>query len=186
MSQAANLIRPESTALVVIDLQEKLAPAIAGIGGVLENTRKLLRLASILKLKTFVTTQYEKGLGATLPEIAALVEAAPHDKVCFGCLGDAGIREEFGQSLAPGQTVLLAGIESHICVMQTALGAIEAGYNVHVAADATGSRSAANASIGIERMREAGAVISSTEMAIYELLGDSRRPEFKQMLTYLK
>lgn len=186
MPQAAKLIRPENTALVVIDLQEKLAPAIAGIGGVLENTKKLLRLASILKLKTFVTTQYEKGLGATLPEIAALVEDAPRDKVCFGCLGDRGIRDELAQSLVPGQTVLLAGIESHICVMQTALGAIGAGYNVHVAADATGSRSAANAAVGIERMREAGAVISSTEMAIYELLGDSRRPEFKQMLTYLK
>jgi nicotinamidase-related amidase len=186
MPQAATLIRPESTALVVIDLQEKLAPAIDGIGGVLENTRKLLQLASILKLKTFVTTQYEKGLGATLPEIASLVEATPHDKVCFGCLGDPGIRGELGQALVPGQTLLLAGIESHICVMQTALGALEAGYNVHVAADATGSRTTANASIGIERMREAGAVISSTEMAIYELLGDSRRPEFKQMLAYLK
>jgi isochorismate hydrolase len=101
-------------------------------------------------------------------------------------LGDPGIRGELGQALVPGQTLLLAGIESHICVMQTALGALEAGYNVHVAADATGSRTTANASIGIERMREAGAVISSTEMAIYELLGDSRRPEFKQMLAYLK
>jgi len=186
MSHAATLIRPESTALVVIDLQEKLAPAIEGIGAVLENTKKLLRLASILKLRTFITTQYERGLGPTLPEIASLVEAVPHDKVCFGCLGDPGIRGELENSLAPGQTVLLAGIESHICVMQTALGAIEAGYNVHVAADATGSRTAANAAIGIERMRAAGAVISSTEMAIYELLGDSRRPEFKQMLAYLK
>jgi nicotinamidase-related amidase len=180
------LIRPESTALVVIDLQEKLAPAIDGIGAVLENTKMLLRLASILKLKTFLTTQYQKGLGATLPEIASLAEAAPRDKVCFGCLGDPGIRGDLGRSLVPGQTLLLAGIESHICVMQTALGAIGAGYRVHVAADATGSRTAANKSIGIERMREAGAVISSTEMAIYELLGDSRRPEFKQMLAYLK
>ena len=180
------LIRPESTALVVIDLQEKLAPAIDGIGAVLENTKKLLRLASILKLKTFLTTQYEKGLGATLPEIALLAEAAPRDKVCFGCLGDPGIRGDLAQSLVPGQTLLLAGIESHICVMQTALGAIDAGYRVHVAADATGSRTAANKAIGIERMRAAGAVIGSTEMAIYELLGDSRRPEFKRMLTYLK
>lgn len=186
MPPASTLIRPESTALIVIDLQEKLAPAIDGIDCVLENTKKLLRLASTLNLKTFVTTQYEKGLGGTLPEIASLVEAAPHDKVCFGCLGDPAIREALEGSLAPGQAVLLAGIESHICVMQTALGALDSGYNVHVAADATGSRTAANKAIGIERMRAAGAVISSTEMAIYELLGDSRRPEFKQMLTYLK
>ena len=80
----------------------------------------------------------------------------------------------------------MAGIETHICVAQTVLGALAAGYGVHVASDATSSRSAANVQIGLERMRAAGAVISSTEMAIYELLGRSDREEFKQMLPYLK
>ena len=82
--------------------------------------------------------------------------------------------------------MLLAGVEAHVCVMQTALGVIEEGYRVHVASDATGSRTSANAKLGIDRMREAGAVISSTEMASLELLDDSRRPEFKQMLPYFK
>jgi len=77
-------------------------------------------------------------------------------------------------------------VESHICVMQTALGALDQGYDVHVVSDAISSRSPANHALGIERMRDAGAVISSTEMAIYELLGNSSRPEFKQMLPYLK
>ncbi len=81
---------------------------------------------------------------------------------------------------------MLAGVESHICVMQTALGALEKGYNVHVAADAVGSRSPANKAVGLDRMRNAGAVVSSTEMAIYELLGDSRNDEFKKMLPYLR
>ena len=81
---------------------------------------------------------------------------------------------------------MLAGVETHICVLQTALGALDAGHEVHVLADAVGSRTTANHEIGLARMREAGCVISSTEMAIYELLGDAKRSEFKQMLPYLK
>jgi nicotinamidase-related amidase len=80
----------------------------------------------------------------------------------------------------------LAGVETHICVLQTALGGLSAGYDVHVAADAVGSRAAISHSLGLERMRSAGVVISSAEMAIYELLGNARRTEFKQMLTFLK
>ncbi len=186
MPDPGSLLRPESTALVVIDLQEKLVPAIAGAQRVLANTEKLLCLAKIMNLKTILTTQYRKGLGETMPAIAELAAVDPIDKVSFGCLGDEGFCSALRQEIAPGGTVLLAGIESHVCVMQTALGALQEGYQVHVAADATGSRSEANAALGIERMRSAGAVISSTEMAVYELLGNSRRPEFKQMLPYLK
>ena len=180
------LIRPETTALVVIDLQEKLVPAIDGREEVLANTGKLLHLAKIAGLTTFLTTQYSKGLGATVPEIAEFRDVEPIDKICFGCLGDKPFQEALEKALPEGGTLLLAGVESHICVMQTALGAIEKGYNVHVAADAVGSRSPANKAIGLERMRQAGAVISSTEMAIYELLGDSRNDEFKKMLPHLR
>jgi nicotinamidase-related amidase len=170
------MISPESTALLVIDLQQGLVPAIDGLDEVLQNTKQLLRLARVLDLKTLVTTQYSKGLGETVPEIAELAGPLSIDKVCFGCLGDDTFRTTLSETLRPGGALLLAGIEAHICVMQTALGALDGGYQVHVAADA----------IGIERMRGAGAVISSTEMAIYELLGSSRRAEFKQMLPYLK
>ena len=180
------LIRPEATMLVVVDLQEKLAPAIAGIGAVLANTKTLLHLAKTLSLPTVVTTQYREGLGDTVPEIAELAAVAALDKVCFGCAGDEMFRRKLTETLPTGGTVLLAGVEAHICVMQTALGVLDEGYRVHVVSDATGSRTAANAKLGIDRMRDAGAVISCTEMASYELLGDSRRPEFKQMLPYLK
>ena len=108
------------------------------------------------------------------------------DKTTFGCLGDEKILRTLQQHVPPSRTLLVAGIETHICVAQTVLGALAAGYQVHVAADATSSRSASNMQVGIERMRSAGAVISSTEMAIYELLGRSDREEFKQMLPYLK
>jgi nicotinamidase-related amidase len=187
MANAAKLIDPRSTALVVIDLQEKLVPAIDGGAGILANTGKLIHLAKILDLKTIVTTQYRKGLGGIVSAIEeALAGAGSLDKVCFGCLGDEAFRSTLSQTIAPGGTLLLAGVESHICVMQTALGALDDGYNVHVVSDAIGSRSPANRALGIERMRDAGAIITSTEMAIYELLGNSSRPEFKQMLPYLK
>lgn len=187
MSNAGKLIHPRSSALVVIDLQEKLVPAIDGIEGILANTRKLLHLAKALELKTMVTTQYRKGLGEIVPEIQEMLgDIGSLDKVCFGCLGDDPFRIALAQTLPPGGTLLLAGVESHICVMQSALGALNDGYNVHVVSDAIGSRALANRELGIERMRDAGAIITSTEMAIYELLGNSSRPEFKQMLPHLK
>jgi nicotinamidase-related amidase len=174
------LLHPETTTLVVIDLQEKLLPAIWDRERVVTNVTKLLQLARILKLKTVPTTQYCRGLGPTVPEIASLLDREPIDKTSFGCFGDPKITPELRG------TLLVAGIETHICVCQTVLGALEAGLEVHVAADATSSRTAANAQVGIERMRAAGAVISSTEMAIYELLGRSDREEFKRMLPFLK
>lgn len=175
-----------TTALVVIDLQEKLVPAIDGADAVLANTHKLLELARILKLPTFVTTQYAKGLGPTVPEISVATSARTYDKVCFSCFGDEPFLEAVGEQMPKGASLLLAGVETHICVLQTALGGISEGYDVHVAADAVGSRAALSHSLGLDRMRAAGVVISSAEMAIYELLGDARRAEFKQMLTFLK
>ncbi|MDA1315702.1 MAG: hydrolase [Acidobacteria bacterium] len=186
MAISNGLIHANSTVLVVVDLQAKLTPAISGIDSILGNTKKLLHLAKILPLKTLLTTQYRKGLGDTVSEITDLLDIEPIDKVCFGCLGDDVFNQQLAAALPNGGAVLLCGIEAHICVNQTALGALAKGYGVHVAADAVGSRSPENARIGLQRMRDAGAVISSTEMAIYELLGDSRRPEFKEMLPYLK
>ena len=133
MSGQDTLIRPETTALVVVDLQEKLAPLIKGIDAVLANTKTLLRLARIPSLPTLVTTQYRKGLGDTLPEIAELAAGEPLDKVCFGCAADEAFRSKLAETLPSGGTVLLAGVETHVCVMQTALGVIEEGYRVHVA-----------------------------------------------------
>ena len=125
-------------------------------------------------------------MGATLPQIAELREVEPIDEICFGCLADDPFQRALEEALPPGGTLLPAGVESHICVMQTALGALEKGYTVHVVADAVGSRSPANKAVGLDRMRNAGAVVSSTEMAIYQLLGDSRNDEFKKMLPYLR
>lgn len=177
----------ESCALVVVDIQEKLLPPIFNREQLVRNTSLLLRLARILKIPVLVTTQYSKGLGATIPEIAALLEdVRPIDKVEFGCFGTEAFCSAVKALPGNRNTMLLCGMETHICVMQTALGALEQGYLVHIASDAVGSRVEANWKVGIERMRDAGCVISSTEMMMYELLRKSGTPEFKELLQHLK
>lgn len=174
-------------ALVVVDIQQKLLPPIFNKEALVKNTQLLVRLAKILHLPVLLTTQYRKGLGDTVPEIASLLdEVSPIDKMEFSSFGS----DVFCSALKslPGQrnTVLLCGMEAHICVMQTALGALNDGYLVHVASDAIGSRAESNWKIGLDRMQAAGAVISSTEMMMYELLRCSGTPQFKQLLPYLK
>jgi nicotinamidase-related amidase len=181
MSAAATL-DPARTLLVVIDLQEKLLPAIPAAPRVVANSVLLLRLAQTLELPVVLTSQYARGLGAVVPEIAA---EAPRgeilDKTSFGCFGDAAFRERLSAH-ADRRQLLVAGIESHICVTQTVLGALQQGFEVHVAADAAGSRAEENHRTGLRRMERAGAVLSSTEMAAYELLQRSDTPAFKKML----
>jgi hypothetical protein len=170
----------------MVDLQERLLPVIEGRDGIVRNSVMLLRLAGALDLPILMTTQYAKGLGPTLPELLADVRGAgPLDKVSFGCFGDEGFRTRLA-ALGGRDQILLAGVETHICVAQTALGALEAGYVVHVATDAVGSRTEANRRVGLGRMDRAGAILSSTEMAVYELLGRSDSAAFKAMLPHLK
>jgi nicotinamidase-related amidase len=184
---ARRLLQPEQCALIVVDIQEKLLPPIWEKERLVRNTQLLIRLAGILKIPALVTTQYQKGLGNTVPEIASLLpDTPPVDKLMFSCFGS----DAFCSLLKrlPGQrtTVLLCGMETHICVMQTALGALREGYLVHVASDAVSSRTELNWRIGLERMRAAGAILSSTEMVMYELLRSSGSPAFKELLPYLK
>jgi nicotinamidase-related amidase len=185
-SPAASLLHPQRTALVVVDLQERLLPAIAESERVLRNSVLLLRLADVLALPILLTTQYARGLGPTVPPVLeAAGGTAPLDKVSFGCFGSPEFLDRL-RGLEGRDQLVVAGIESHICVAQTVLGAIERGYAVHVASDAVGSRTAENRAVGLDRMTRAGAVISSTEMAIYELLGRSDGAAFKKMLPLLK
>jgi nicotinamidase-related amidase len=180
-------LEAEQCALIVVDLQEKLVPPIWEKERLVRNVQLLIRLAGILKIPALVTTQYAKGLGNTVPDIASMLpDTQPIDKLMFSCFGS----DVFCSLLKrlPGQrtTVLLSGMEAHICVMQTALGALREGYLVHVASDAVSSRTELNWRIGLDRMRAAGAILSSTEMMIYELLRSSGTPAFRELLPYLK
>jgi len=184
---ARRSLEAEQCALIVIDIQEKLLPPIFQKEQLVRNSQLLIRLAGILKMPALVTTQYARGLGATVPEIASLLpESEPVDKQMFSCFGSDVFCSMLKRLPGHRNTVLLCGMESHICVTQTALAALREGYLVHVASDAVSSRSEWNWKIGLERMRAAGAVISSTEMMTYELLRSSGAPAFKELLPYLK
>ena len=184
---AQQSLEADRCALVVIDIQEKLLPPIFEKQQLVRNSQLLIRAAGILKIPALVSTQYAKGLGRTVPEVASLLPGVDSiDKTPFSCFGS----DVFCSSLKrmPGQrnTLLLCGMESHICVTQTALTALREGYVVHVASDAVSSRTEWNWKVGLQRMRAAGAVISSTEMIIYELMRDSSSSAFKELLPHLK
>ena len=185
MSVATTPLDRERTTLVVIDMQEKLLPAIFESERVLRNTILLMRTARALEIPIVLTTQYAKGLGATVPQIAQEAPGTtPLDKVAFGCFGDEHILLRLA-SLGRTQ-LLVAGIESHICVTQTVLGALAHHYVVHVASDATSSRSEHNWRVGLARMDRAGALVSSAETAVYELLRRSDGATFRTILPLLK
>jgi nicotinamidase-related amidase len=180
-------LEAEHCALVVIDIQEKLLPPIFLKEQLVRNAQLLIRAAGILKIPALVSTQYAKGLGVTVPEVASLLAGTDAiDKTLFSCFGSDAFCALLKRLPGQRNTLLLCGMESHICVAQTALAALREGYLVHVASDAVGSRTEWNWKIGLDRMRAAGAVISSTEMMIYELMRASSTAAFKELLPYLK
>jgi nicotinamidase-related amidase len=183
---ARQLLDATRCALVVVDIQEKLLPKIFNREQLIRNARLLLQLASIMKLPVLATTQYLKGLGPTAPEIAELIsDVEQHDKVEFSGFGAESFCTEL-EKYGDRDTLLLCGLEAHICVMQTAVSALNKGYTVHVAADAAGSRTEANWRAGLKRMQDAGCVMSTTEMMLYELMRRSGSADFKAMLPNLK
>jgi len=180
-------LEAEQCALVVIDIQEKLLPPIFQKEELVRNAKLLIRTAGILKIPALVSTQYAKGLGNIVPEIASLLPGTEAvDKTLFSCFGSDVFCSVLKRMPGQRNTLLLCGMESHICVTQTALAALREGYLVHVASDAVSSRTKWNWEIGLDRMRAAGAVISSTEMMIYELMRASSSAAFKELLPHLK
>jgi nicotinamidase-related amidase len=179
-------LEADQCALIVVDIQEKLLPPIFQKEELVRNAKLLIRAAALLKIPALMSTQYAKGLGQTVPEIASLLpETEAIDKDQFSCFGSDAFCTLLKRLPGKRNSLLLCGMESHICVTQTALGALREGYLVHVASDAVSSRTDWNWKIGLERMRVAGAVISSTEMMIYELMRSSSSPAFKELLPHL-
>ena len=179
------LLSKEGATLIIIDIQEKLFPHIHKREEVSENVRRLIKFARIMGIPIVLTEQYPKGLGATIREIKELIpRVKPIEKVEFSCFGS----EEFIRALKrlDTKTLILTGIETHICVSQTAIESLDLGYSVCVVSDATSSRREDDKTIGIERMKQSGAVISSTEMLIYELLRRAGTQEFKEALKLVK
>ena len=171
--------------LVAIDYQEKLLPAMKYSQIIEKNTIKLAKGLAVLGIPKIVTTQYAKGLGQTTDSVAeALGEFEPIDKTFFSAYRDENFKKRLEES--GKNTVILAGIETHICVEQTALDLLQAGYGVVLAADCCGSRDPQNHGISMVRLSEAGAVMSTGESILYEILGSAKAPEFKEISAIVK
>jgi nicotinamidase-related amidase len=179
------LMDADLSCLLVVDVQTRLAPAIIAHDKVIANTAVLMKAAARLQVPMLVSEQYPRGLGPTVPELAELAEAgAIVEKVHFSCLADQTYAERF-RGLGRGQAVV-AGIEAHVCVLQTCVELIEGGYRVCVVADAVSSRTPDNAALALERLRAAGAVVVSTEMVVFEWLRRAGTPEFKELSALIK
>lgn len=182
MSKHDRLARREDCVLVVIDAQEKLLPVIHEHEAVVANMAKLVKFAGIVGLPVVLTEQMK--LGATVPEVAlADLQAPALAKISFDCFGC----DDFAAKIKDlkRKTLIVCGVEAHICVFQTALTALE-DFRVQVVSDAVGSRAPHNWLVALERLRKAGCVITSTEMFIYEILRQAGTDEFKATLPLVK
>jgi nicotinamidase-related amidase len=174
-----------SCALVVIDIQGKLAQLMYRKEALFENAQKLIKGAQILEVPIIVTEQYPKGLGPTIPEIAALFpNFKPLPKVAFSCCGDEGFRQEL--MVVNRRQILICGIETHVCVYQTTVDLLASGYEVEVVADVVSSRTAENREIALQRIRDEGAGTTSVEMALFELMKAAEGPKFKEVSKIVK
>ncbi len=180
-----NRLRPQSTALVLIDIQGQLAQVMIRKEELFRNIIRLVQGATILGVPVLWLEQYPQGLGRTVPEIAACLDGiAPIEKNTFSAWGapqfQASIKE-----LHP-RHVLICGIETHICVYQTAVDLLQEQYQVEVVADAVSSRTESNIRIGIDKMVSLGARITSVEMALFELLQVGEGQTFRKILKIIK
>lgn len=169
--------------LIVIDVQEKLMPAIDGHEDVARNIDRLVRGCKVLDVPPLLTEQYVKGLGATIPSIRRAFEETfgyePIEKNCFSALGCAELVTAL--RLLQKKQAIVCGIETHVCVYQTVVDLLANGYEVTIVADALGSRAASNKDVALRRMVSEGAKLSSTEMALFEMLVTSGTDEFREI-----
>ncbi len=169
-----------NTAALVIDLQEKLVPAMRNVPRLVERSRLLLSGLAIYDVPVVVTRQYPKGLGDTIPEIRDVSEnATTFDKTTFSCLDAKEIRDWFVADSR--RNVVVAGIEAHICVLQTALDLLELGKRVYLAADCVSSRNSFDRQFAFERLFNAGVVPTTAEAFLFEIANRAGSPEFKKL-----
>lgn len=178
----AGLIDKEDAVLVMIDMQERLFPAMADKEKLLENAMRLVRFSKVVGLPVLLTEQ--EKLGGTLPAIKEELKAVqPVSKIDFNCFGCEAFIAKTAR--LHRKTLILAGIEAHICVAQTALHGVR-GFRVHVVSDAVASRAPHNQRIALDRMMQGGVIVTSTEMTIYEILRRAGTDAFRQVLKLVK
>lgn len=180
------LLDAVKSSLLVIDMQERLLPAMAEGGRVLAETKILMTAARELGLPVTLSEQYPKGLGHTVAELASN-EAKVFEKLAFSCWRDEAIHRHLIALHEDGRPqVIVAGIEAHICALQSCIDMAQAGFAVYAVADAMSSRMPESAALALQRMAHAGVEVVNTEMALFELLGRAGTPEFKALSALIK
>jgi nicotinamidase-related amidase len=174
----------EETALLIIDIQEKLMPAIINGNMLINKTSVLIDTANHMNIPILVTEQYPKGLGSTVEELDKnLGDAIKYSKTSFTCCSNEILNQLIGTKV---KRIIITGAEAHVCVFQTVRDLLQQGFFVFVAEDAVGSRTEDNYKNAIALMREMGAVISNTETILFDLLKESGTPEFKALVKLVK
>jgi len=164
------------TALLVIDVQEKLMPKIPDAAAIVRNIAFLVDAARLLQMPVLATEQYPKGLGPTVPELARRLPERP-DKVAFSCCAVPSVVGTLHREARP--KVVLCGIEAHVCVLQTALDLLAEDFRVYLAVDAVGSRYRVDQDVALRRLEKAGAVLTTSECVAFECVGGAGHPAFK-------
>ena len=175
------MLEADRSALLMIDFQLRLMPAIEGGADVIDHARRLVAGAELLGVPTLFTEQNPDRLGPTVPELAPAAGRA-FGKMAFGCAGEPG----FLDRLPEDRAIVVAGCEAHVCVLQTVLGLLDHGRSVYVVRDAIGSRRAESKETALLRMASHGAEIVTAEMALFEWLGTAGHPRFREVSALIR
>ncbi len=179
------ILKRNNSVLLVIDMQEKFRPVIFGWNRLVGNINKLIKSLQILKVSVLVTEQYPQGLGKTITEIRRnLTSYRPIEKREFNCFNNKVFLNQLKR--LKKKNLIICGIESHVCIINTLLSAISKGFNVHLVVDAVSSRKESDLKVAVERAKKAGAFLTTTEMAIFQLMGSSEIKEFKDISKIVK
>jgi nicotinamidase-related amidase len=180
------LLDASKSSLLIVDVQDRLLPAMADGNSVVARTKILQAAAKELDVPVTISEQYPKGLGHTVPELANN-ETKVFEKLAFSCWRDEAMREHFIKLHEGGRPqVIVSGIEAHVCVLQTAIDLAQAGFATYVVADAVASRKAQSAELAFGRMAASGVQVINTEMAVFELLGKAGGTAFKVLSGLIK
>ncbi|GFR40317.1 hypothetical protein Agub_g853 [Astrephomene gubernaculifera] len=183
-SRVLGRLRANSSALFVCDIQEKFRPAISGYPTVIDTARRMVQGADVLGIPILVTEQYPKALGSTVSEIVLPSGTSVFPKTMFSmCTPDV---DNWLESKPNVRQVMLLGIEGHVCVLQTGLDLLDRGYEVHLLTDGVSSTRPHHRATGIQRLAQAGALISNSELALFQLMGDAKHPRFKEISALVK
>jgi nicotinamidase-related amidase len=187
MDKSVEFLTPDRCCLFVVDPQVKLMAAIHRADRVVKNGALMIHCAQALSMPVIASTQYKKGLGPLVPGLAELLTDVPTaDKTEFNALANPEVKELLAALPERVDTLILVGAEAHICIYQTALGALQAGYRPWIVADAVSSREKRNLRLALARMQTLGMAVGPAEMAIYELLHEAGTEPFKAMLPHFK